>query len=311
MSKDQLEVMPAFWWMYNMYALARNEWKFNQRDKRIYKVQNIEFETIAPDTAEEIFNGIRLLEIWTAKAHLQLKGESSDKEDDNALSALGRQLLSGDEQIVNGLEVLGENMENSKRKVVILKPYKAYYAYRDMLYYFAGKNLLAYLTNNPGATFASMRDNLKGKRIKAWINMGGQLMKSDDLDKLRSDIRSGKLNTWESIHKRYDKLWKQYVLDKQKHAYATLCDLLGTNEPTKPQWNSFLSKFLSIQEYMNKQVYISRKKDYDNAFRQSTFRNLDEMTASIGTIDDNSFIIQVRQETEDIKKLVLHIKEKS
>jgi NDP-sugar pyrophosphorylase family protein len=46
-SKDRLEVMPAFWWMYNMYALARNAWKFKNRDKRIHKIQNIEFEAFA------------------------------------------------------------------------------------------------------------------------------------------------------------------------------------------------------------------------------------------------------------------------
>ncbi|MBP1670178.1 MAG: hypothetical protein H6Q21_2544, partial [Bacteroidetes bacterium] len=30
-SKDQLEVMPAFWWLHNMFALARNSWKFQNR----------------------------------------------------------------------------------------------------------------------------------------------------------------------------------------------------------------------------------------------------------------------------------------
>ncbi|MHC5137417.1 MAG: DUF4954 family protein, partial [Planctomycetota bacterium] len=32
--KDELEVLPGFWWLYNMYALARNTWKFQNRDKR-------------------------------------------------------------------------------------------------------------------------------------------------------------------------------------------------------------------------------------------------------------------------------------
>ncbi len=70
-AKDQLEVIPAFWWLYNMYALARNTGSFiiviNARDK----VQNIEFDFLAPDTVEEIFNARRLLEIWTAKANLR------------------------------------------------------------------------------------------------------------------------------------------------------------------------------------------------------------------------------------------------
>ena len=41
-----LEVIPAYWWLYNMYALARNSWKYQARDRRQTKVQNIEFETL-------------------------------------------------------------------------------------------------------------------------------------------------------------------------------------------------------------------------------------------------------------------------
>ena len=79
-SKDQLEVMPAFWWLYNMYALARNSWKFQNRDKRINKVQNIEFDAFAPDTIEEVIHARRLLEIWTAKAESAAKGKISGEK---------------------------------------------------------------------------------------------------------------------------------------------------------------------------------------------------------------------------------------
>ncbi len=48
---------------------------------------------------------------------------------------LGRDLLSSRKDDVNKyLEVLGENMENTRRKVLILKTYKAYHAYRDILH---------------------------------------------------------------------------------------------------------------------------------------------------------------------------------
>ncbi|MDR1949814.1 MAG: DUF4954 family protein, partial [Spirochaetaceae bacterium] len=36
------EVMPAYWWLYNMYALERNSRKFQSRDKREFKTQRIE-----------------------------------------------------------------------------------------------------------------------------------------------------------------------------------------------------------------------------------------------------------------------------
>jgi hypothetical protein len=58
-------------------------------------------------------------------------------------------------------------------------------------------------------------------------------------------------------------------------------------------------------------VYISRKKDYDNPYRQATFRNDEEMRAAIGTIDDNSFIVQVRKETVDYKKTIADVIKKT
>ena len=302
--EDQLEVMPAYWWLYNMYALARNSWKFQHRDIRISKVQHIEFEAFAPDTMEEVLNALRLLEIWTAKAALRQQGESVTGKKDQALAEMGRKLLTGDEKRVNSIEVLGETMENTKRRTLIIKPYKAYHAYQDMLHYYAVMNLLTFLRKHPEATLSSMCNELEGKRKHDWVNLGGQIMLQQDLDKLRSDIGSGKLKTWKDIHKRYDNLWARYPEDKQKHAFATLAELLGTGPITPKAWKEALKKAVKIQQYICDQVYISRKKDYDNPFRRSTFRNNDEMKATIGTIDDNSFIVQVREETEEMKKLV-------
>jgi len=65
-----------------------------------------------------------------------------------------------------------------------------------------------------------------------------------------------------------------------------------------------------IQKFVSDQVYTSRKKDFDNPFKMTTFRNKDEMIAAFGTVDENSFIIQVRQETEDFIKLAEKIKRK-
>jgi hypothetical protein len=309
-AKDQLEVMPAYWWLYNMYALARNSWKFQHRDTRISKVQHIEFEAFAPDTMEEVLVALRLLEIWTAKAALRQQRKSVTGIKDEALAEIGRKLLTGDEKTVNSIEVLGENMENTKRRTLIIKPYKAYHAYRDMLHYYAVMNLIAYMRKHPEATFSTMCNDLKGKHKHDWVNLGGQIMLQHDLDKLRSDIGSGKLKTWKVIHKRYDKLWARYPEDKQKHAFALLVELPGTGQITLKAWKEALNKAVGIQQYISAQVYISRKKDYDNPFRRATFRNSGEMKAAIGTIDDNSFIVQVRQETEEMIKLVEEIKKR-
>jgi len=307
-SKNYLEVMPAFWWLYDMYALARNSWKYKARDNRIHKIQHIEFDPYAPDTMEEVITGLRLLEIWTAKASLRKEGKSTDGLTDDQLAAAGRELLSGDEAHIDNLEVLGENMESSKRKVVILKVYKAWHAYKDMLFYYSMKNLMEYMVTSPEASLQTMCTELKGKRQSEWINLGGQLMKKNDLDKLRADIGSGKLGSWEEIHGRYDQLWDEYSLDKQKHAYAVLCEMLHTEKLTDPLWRTSLDKAKEAQQYVCEQVYISRKKDYDNRFRKATFRNGDEMDAAIGTIEDNGFIIQVREDTRIFCELVDNLK---
>jgi hypothetical protein len=296
---DRLEVMPAYWWLYNMFALARNSWKFQNRDKRVHKVQNIEFDPFAPDTAEEIIHARRLLEIWTAKANLRRKGIGSATIKEDELAAQGRLLLTGSEEEVNNLEVLGENMENTRRKVLILKPFKAYRAYGDMLHYYAVKNLMFYLNSGSESTLSGMRSKLNGNKHRDWVNLGGQLMQSDDLDKLRIDIGSGKLNNWKDVHKRYYDLWEKYLFDKQKHAFATLLELTGKEVISESDWIEALNKAMAIQNFVSEQVYKSRKKDFDNPFRKTTFRNAEEMTAALGTLELNSFIVQVRQETSD------------
>jgi hypothetical protein len=63
-----------------------------------------------------------------------------------------------------------------------------------------------------------------------------------------------------------------------------------------------------IQEYVCEQVYCSRKKDYDDPFRQTTYRNAAEMAAVVGTAEDNSFVKQVARETEAFKTLVESVK---
>jgi hypothetical protein len=302
--------MPAFWWLYNMYALARNTWKFRNRDKRKRKVQNIEFSFLAPDTAEEIFTARRLLEIWTAKASLRKQGNDAESAGEDELAAYGRKILSGSREEFGNLEILGEKMERSKRKAVILKTYEAYHAYEDMLYYYALKNLLDYFKENPKKSFSSAGKALKNKRETEWVNLGGQLIPQKDVDKLRRDIGCGKLSAWEKIHNRYNVLWAKYPLEKQKHAFATLCHLLETDSPTREQWRLALDKALQVQEYVCRQVYISRKKDFENPFRLATYRDAAEMEAAIGKVEDNSFVKLVRKETKDFEKLVKEIKER-
>ena len=305
-SKNELEVMPAYWWMYNMYALARNTSKYVSRDKRKRKIQNIEFETLAPDTVEEIIEGRKLLEVWVAKAWLRKKGEDPGKYEYYDLRECGKNLLDNEPETVKSLEVLGEGMEKGKRKVRILKPLEAYHAYGDMITYYAMTTCLRYLEAHPDVDMETIVNHMKGKRLRKWINLGGQTMPEEYADQLRADIRDGKLNTWDEIHHRYDELWENYQHEKLRHAYFALMFLYKdeTDVMTEEMWHENLDKAIRIQHFICDQVYDSRKKDYENEFRNATFRNEAEKLAVIGSIDDVSFVKQIRQETEEFVALI-------
>jgi NDP-sugar pyrophosphorylase family protein len=308
-AQDRIEILPAYWWLFNMYALARNCSKFLSREKRQNKIQNIEFESLAPDTVEEIFAARALLETWTAKAALRSECVSPEGKSAEELGRIGRDLLINDKKRALSLEVFGECIEKSKRKTLIVKAVEAYAAYGDMLHYYAIKNLLDFCAAG-GGKFDALCKALRGKRQNGWTNLGGQLVPSRDVNRLRADIGSGRLNTWDKIHGRYDALWKAYPLEKQKHAYATLCELLGVGTLTRQLWLSALDKGVAIQEYVCNQVYLSRKKDDDNPFRQATYRSRAEMIATIGTVEDNSFVKQVKKETAEFNKIVETIKKR-
>ncbi len=310
-AKDELHLMPAYWWMYNMYALARNTSKYQSRDKRKRKIQNIEFETLAPDTVEEIIEGRKLLEVWVAKAYLRSQGEDPDRYEYYNLRECGKNLLDNEPYTVEKLEILGEKVEKGRRKVVIDKALKAYHAYGDMIVYYAVKTCLNYLESHPGVTMKAIVEHMRGKRLRKWINLGGQTMPEEYADQLRADIRDGVLNTWDDIHHRYDELWKDYQREKLRHAYFSLMFLYkdDTDVMTKEMWQENLDQAARIQQYICDQVYESRKKDYDNEIRSATFRNEAEKLAVVGRIDDVSFVKQIRQRTKEFLTLVQKYKE--
>ena len=305
---DELEVKPAYWWMYNMYAIARNTSKYQSRDKRKRRIQNIEFETFAPDTIEETIAGRKLLEVWTAKAHLIKSKVEFSEYSNKKLRQIGQNLLINQPEYVDSLEVFGEGMEKGRRKVRISKVRKGYNAYGEMILHYAVKNIIRYLDKSEDNSIEKLNSMFEGKRLREWINLGGQMMPAEYVEQLRKDINEGALNTWDEIHHRYDELWENYQQEKLRHSYLSLLYLLQANEISHEAWNATLDKAVEIQQYICNQVYESRKKDYENPYRNATFRNEEEKIAVIGSIENNSFVKQIKEETEQFIAQVKEIK---
>jgi len=291
--KNRLEVMPAYYWLHNLYALERNSWKTKNRDKRKIKIQRMEYDYLAPDTAEEIISAMSLLKGWLGEADSTTQG--TDDEDGNYVH-----------------QIPCRSFENNKRGQMIIKPLEAIVAYRQMLHYYAVKTVVAFFDSQPQLDFNSLCDllgqhlySLDSNRIKDWVNVGGQIVPAFRVDKLRKEIGEGKYNTWEEIHSVYD-LWdEKYALDKCRHAWAVLMLL---NESSKamdvPAFKKELEAVLEIRSWIERQIYESRAKDYQNPFKEATFRNQAEMEQVLGKPDDNSFIRIVQKEGVSFKEMV-------
>lgn len=280
-SRDELEIMPAFWWLYNMYAFARNEWKFQTRDKRVYRMQHIEYDTLAPDTAEEIVNALEILES-------RMKLDPANRKE-FLLDTDNREAVFGKSMILAGLEI-----ERSNRPVILLKPFKGYQAYLQMLFYYGMCQVLVNFRKiSPLKLYEAF--SRAHRRDKTWINLGGQLVRDKDVENLFMDIKNGALDTWKDIHRRHDCLFKNYPRQKIRHAMDILRDVFGITILSKADLVQWLTVYGKIHDLITARVYESRKKDYDNPFKKLNFNNAEEMEAVLGKLDDNAFILAVRK----------------
>ncbi|MBP7263654.1 MAG: DUF4954 family protein [Spirochaetia bacterium] len=298
-ARDRLELMPAYWWMYNMYALIRNEDKFASRDRRKVKVQRVEFSPFAPDTAEEMFGSLALLERLVGEAWYAFKGDAIPEPAE--ARERGRALLAGSKEDVDALDVRAPGVENSRRAVVVLKPRRAYKAYRHMLRWYAVRTLLDYFEERPDLGFQDAAEVLEGPRVRDWENLGGQLVPREKVEALVSRVKSGQLACWDNVHAEYERLWAEYPLDKAQHAWATLAGLCRTERLEAGDLARETAHFMETTRFVEEQIYLTRRKDYTNAFRKATFRDDDEMRAVLSTPESSPFVRQARLDMERLR----------
>ena len=86
--------------------------------------------------------------------------------------------------------------------------------------------------------------------------------------------------------------------------------MLGVETLTVDDWNKALNKGIDLQQYIFDQVYETRKKDYQNKFRQATFMNEEEMIAAWGKLDENSFILNQRKELKEFTERVQNVRKR-
>ncbi len=305
-SNDQLLVMPAYWFLHNMYALARNSWKYSDRDKRTDKTQLIEFSFLGPDTINEMTEAITLMEELTGRALLK-RGENHTNSSREELISAGKKFLLKGSKEADQLEITADGFENSARKVKLLKLPEAYRLFKELILFHAAEQLLHFMQSNKIVTVQGLTAVLPTRFTRTqWVNIGGQLILQAELDKLIKKITSGKSKSWDEVHEFYQQQAKQYTLDKFLHATATLKEVHGIDlkKITIDSFHALLQQSIAIKEWMVKGIYNSRAKDYTNEFRKMVYETTEEMNNVIGDLNNNIFIKQQRVALDEYKKQI-------
>ncbi len=303
---DRIVVMPGYWFMYNMYALARNSWKYADRDKRIEKKQLIEADFLAPDTVTEIIRALDLFRKYTGEAWL-----TTNPGEEGIASEIGEKLLDAGDERLDELEIFADDFENTDRRTKLIKVPQCYKIFKDLVSYYAGSLFVGFINENGIQSFEELAGALPAApEFCEWKNIGGQLIRIEVLETMEKNITAGKISSWEDIHSFYIEQEKNYRSDKLAHAMAALMQIKkssGRSEnilTDKLFIKSLLQKSVEVKKWMVNNIYASREKDYSNPFRLMTYNSPEEMDKVVGSLKDNQFI---RQEKETLQLFIASV----
>lgn len=298
--QEPIHIIPAYWFLFNMFAIARNNYKFKKRDKRVQKVQHIETDPLAPDAMQEVLVALDRLILLTRDYLKRISEE-------NVLSAITEQ-----EELQAAKDYLHQNTEadftlfdlqaQKKYGATIFKPVKAYKEYRKILKYFAARSIIEYCKSNGYEKFSRevLEKIEKISLFTEWTNAGGQIIPTIKINQLCEKIKSGQINSWNEIHSYYDSCQKNYELYKCRYALYILEKLYTRPilEFSSEIFQDIIDDVTIVSTDMYRDSIYSRQKDYTDPFRAMTYENQEEMTAVLGTIDDNEFLHILRAQTE-------------
>lgn len=294
--KDAIVIIPAYWFLYNMYALMRNNSKFSSRDQRIYKEQYYEYDILAPDTVNEMFDAVKEIEVSVGRCALE--GDASEE----ILREKGREWLDNDDIDLTRKEILLENTENSNRKVILNKVRESYRVYKKMIRYYGATQLKNHLESTPDIAISRVISGVhKPNELKTYDNIGGQLVRQSDLEQLLDMIRQSEIDSWEQIHDQLSHWSLSYPSDKLEHAIIALLkiDQLKISDLTDEKIADYIQESVQTKKWICEEILKTRSKDYQNKFRQMVYENEEEMGAVMGKLEENKFILEQAKEFEN------------
>lgn len=282
----EVRIMPAYWFLYNMFAIARNNSKFKKRDKRVVKEQHIETNPLAPDTIQEVLAALnRLVELTGRTLRLKTLQDAKDFLHQNPDSDL----------------VLQDPQVQKKYGGRIYKGAQGYKEYRKIVKYFAVQSLMEYCHGNgqEELTQASIIQIQSLPLYTEWENLGGQIVPSQQVQQLFRHIKEGEIKRWEEVHSFYGQCQDQYISWKARYSLYLLEWLYSREIHHFDQaiFQDIHDDVLIVSNYMYESSRSSRQKDFEDYFRSITYRNQQEQEAVIGTLEDTDFLKELEVET--------------
>lgn len=307
--ENSIHILPAWWYLYDMFAITRNKAKFIKRDKRIIKVQNIETDPLAPDTMQEVMFALDRLIVLTRKylKEEKLAGFDTERSYEEEYQAAKDYL----HQNIDASFILFDETCQKKYGAKIYKPVKAYKMYRKIVKYFATRTLMEFCksVNTDCLTLDIIERIRKLPLYTEWENVGGQIIPSQKIQELFVCIKNGSISNWKAVHQFYNLCECSYEQYKVRYALYLLEQLYS--RPIEDFSAYLYQNIIDDVTIVANDIYASsiksREKDYTDYYRTMMYRNEKELEAVIGSLENNEFLNNLEKDTKIFVEEISHI----
>lgn len=296
-----VNVLPAWYFMNDTYAIMRNRYKFKARDKRFIKVQNIETDPVAPDTVQDVLKAVsKILSLTFEKLCTLFPERFKSGTDKESADVQAKTFLESEAE--DSFSLFDSSCQK-KYGAVIYGVQKAYAAYIDILKLFSLASIIEYCKKNSYSALTKKVVIEKLKKLPVhteWINAGGQIIPFDLVNELLEKIKSGKIQTWDAVHDFYDFCESSYTDFKAGYSVFIIERICSKKmeDFTESDVQNLVKSVKAASERTYTSSFESRKKDYTDSFRTMNYDSEEEMIYVLGSLEENEFLKTLKRDVD-------------
>jgi hypothetical protein len=148
------------------------------------------------------------------------------------------------------------------------------------------------------------------KQAEEFLSKSIKLMPTKTVQSLINQIKTDNIGSWDEVHEFYQTASSKYPQQKIAHALAALEFITGKKLESFKTTTlvDLLDKYLAIKTSITDSILYTRSKDYKNPFRKMVYENEEEMNKVIGSIDNNSFILEQQAMLNNLSATISELK---